>query len=36
MSAGDEFAPEKTSDYCSPAGMEAMREMVNELRTRAA
>ncbi len=36
ISARDEFPPEKTSDYCSPAGMEAMREMVSELRTRAA
>jgi len=32
----DEFPPEKASDYCSPAGMEAMRKMVAELRARAA
>lgn len=28
----DEFPPEKPADYCSPAGMEAMRKMVDELR----
>jgi hypothetical protein len=28
----DEFPPDKPSDYCSPAGMEAMRKMVDELR----
>ena len=32
----DEFPPDKPSDYCSPAGMEAMRKMVDELRTHAA
>ena len=32
----DEFPPEKVTDYCSPAGMEAMRKMVGELRARAA
>ena len=32
----DEFPPEKPSDYCSPAGLEAMRKMVGELRARAA
>jgi hypothetical protein len=28
----NEFPPEKPSDYCSAAGMEAMRKMVDELR----
>jgi hypothetical protein len=32
----DEFPPEKPSDYCSPAGMEAMRKMVDGLRAHAA
>ena len=32
----DEFPPERVTDYCGPAGMEAMRKMVGELRARAA
>ena len=28
----DEFPPDKPADYCSPAGMEAMRKIVDELR----
>jgi hypothetical protein len=28
----DEFPPDKPGDYCSPAGMDAMRKMVDELR----
>ena len=28
----DEFPPDKPADYCSPAGMEAMRKTVDELR----
>ena len=36
MAVRDEFPPEKAYDYCSPAGMEAMRKMVAELRARAA
>jgi hypothetical protein len=36
ISVRDEFPPEKVSDYCSPAGMEAMRKMAGKLRARAA
>ena len=28
----DEFPPDKVSDYCSPAGLEAMKKMAGELR----
>jgi hypothetical protein len=31
----DEFPPEKAGDYCSPAGMEAMRKLAGELRAHA-
>lgn len=31
----DEFPPEKVGDYCSPAGMEAMRKLAGELRAHA-
>ena len=32
----DEFPPEKVTDYCSPAGLEAMRKLVEGLRAHAA
>lgn len=32
----DEFPPDKVTDYCSPAGLEAMRKMADGLRARAA
>ena len=32
LSVRDEFPPEKPSDYCSPAGMQAMLKMAEELR----
>jgi hypothetical protein len=28
----DEFPPENPADYCSPAGMQAMLKMVDEIR----
>ncbi len=31
----DEFPPEKVTDYCSPAGMEAMRKLAEGLRAHA-
>jgi hypothetical protein len=31
----DEFPAEKPGDYCSPAGMEAMRKLAGELRAHA-
>jgi hypothetical protein len=31
----DEFPPEKPGEYCSPAGMEAMRKLAGELRAHA-
>ena len=32
ISVRDEFPPEKVTDYCSPAGMEVMRKMADELK----
>jgi thiamine biosynthesis protein ThiC len=32
----DEFPPDKVTDYCSPAGLEAMRKLADGLRARAA
>jgi hypothetical protein len=34
LSVRDEFPPEKPTDYCSEAGMEIMRKLATELRTR--
>jgi hypothetical protein len=31
----DEFPPQNPTDYCSPAGMEAMRKLVEGLQARA-
>jgi len=31
----DEFPPENPTEYCSPAGMEAMRKLVEGLQARA-
>jgi hypothetical protein len=35
ISVRDEYPPEKPTDYCSPAGMEAMRKLAGELRAHA-
>jgi hypothetical protein len=32
ISVRDEFPPDKVTDYCSPAGMEVMRKMAEELK----
>jgi len=32
ISVRDEFPPDKVTDYCSPAGMEVMRKMADELK----
>ena len=32
ISVRDEFPPEKAADYCSPAGMEVMRKLADELK----
>jgi hypothetical protein len=34
LSVRDEFPPAKPADYCSEAGMEVMRKLATELRTR--
>ena len=32
ISVRDEFPPEKVTDYCSPAGMEVLRKLADELK----
>ena len=32
ISVRDEFPPDKVTDYCSPAGMEVMRKLADELK----
>ena len=34
LAVRDEFPPAKLTDYCSEAGMEVMRKLATELRTR--
>ena len=34
LAVRDEFPPTKLTDYCSEAGMEVMRQLATELRTR--
>lgn len=36
LSVRDEYPPAKPTDYCSEAGMEAMRKLAEGLKTRAA
>ena len=36
ISVRNEFPPDKVTDYCSPAGMEVMRRLADELHARAA
>ena len=32
ISVRDEFPPDKVTDYCSPAGLEVMRKLADELK----